>query len=432
MRLNPLPVTIILILIGIEGCTSASTPVATETQTFSLPSPTKEIQITPNPTHTIIPATKPPATKSAPTHTATPSIPDIGEDLFYLSEAPMEDDRIGLMKFRLMELGYMYHPVDCPITTNIYTHVTDAAILSFQEVNGLDVDGVVGPITWAALFDRDAIPAPKENTQTASADPWQGIIPGTSFMFTNKQIWSMDDVGTFTAFQQNGEFEGFYMVRPLPGEEDYLPAVFWFDGTTMWVAQQGPNDALVQAYDPLKASPVDGLLAPKYGSSIHFPSHKVHPTAASDGEMLWFLTENADTQSLMLQSIHLGTRTAGNSIRLGHSSGYNRGYSLAWDEALNRLWLIYGDEFFGEGALVWIDIATGEIGGGFPYCGRFVTKGNDVLWIGGEVQLSGIDTSTGKLLYQTAVAGRISAMHRRGEEIWVMTEDGTLYLLTSK
>jgi peptidoglycan hydrolase-like protein with peptidoglycan-binding domain len=38
--------------------------------------------------------------------------------------------------------------------------MTDEAVRHFQEVNNLEVDGVVGSITWEHLFSDQAIPAP--------------------------------------------------------------------------------------------------------------------------------------------------------------------------------------------------------------------------------------------------------------------------------
>lgn len=37
-----------------------------------------------------------------------------------------------------------------------YGPITEAAVMAFQQHNGLKVDGVVGPITWAVLFDGTA------------------------------------------------------------------------------------------------------------------------------------------------------------------------------------------------------------------------------------------------------------------------------------
>jgi peptidoglycan hydrolase-like protein with peptidoglycan-binding domain len=37
--------------------------------------------------------------------------------------------------------------------------VTEAAVRDFQELHGLEVDGVVGPLTWAALLASEPVAA---------------------------------------------------------------------------------------------------------------------------------------------------------------------------------------------------------------------------------------------------------------------------------
>ena len=56
---------------------------------------------------------------------------------------------------RLSELGFSPGPLD-----GLTGPQTRAAVMEFQRANGLVVDGIVGPITTAALFPADAAPAP--------------------------------------------------------------------------------------------------------------------------------------------------------------------------------------------------------------------------------------------------------------------------------
>lgn len=46
----------------------------------------------------------------------------------------------------LNALGY-----DCGSVDGIFGSKTKAAVLAFQKANGLGVDGIVGPLTWAKL-----------------------------------------------------------------------------------------------------------------------------------------------------------------------------------------------------------------------------------------------------------------------------------------
>ena len=61
----------------------------------------------------------------------------------------MSGDDVRSVKDRLVELGYLYQA-----THNRYGDDTYRAVRAFQGANNLEVDGVVGPYTWAALFDQ--------------------------------------------------------------------------------------------------------------------------------------------------------------------------------------------------------------------------------------------------------------------------------------
>lgn len=53
---------------------------------------------------------------------------------------------------RLKELGYFAGSLG-----GNYGPITAAAVIAFQKQNGLDADGIIGPITWSALFDSGAL-----------------------------------------------------------------------------------------------------------------------------------------------------------------------------------------------------------------------------------------------------------------------------------
>jgi len=352
---------------------------------------------------------------------------ELGSDRFRLTDPPMEDERIGKMKFRLMDLGYVYGSDACTIFTSFYTHTTEAAVLLFQETNRLEVDGIVGPITWGTLFSEEAIPAPMLDVPYVEANPWQSVMPGKVFAMTAKQNWILDNAGMLTAFLPNGEFNGFYMVEPLPGEGMYEPKALWFDGAYFWIAQQGDGDALVQAYDPNKTSPVEGMIKPVYSQSIHFPANQLFTAAASDGKTLWLVIEDYLEGNILVQPIDLASRTAGEPFRIGKSSGYPFGYSLAYNPDSKTFWMTYGDELFGEGAVLEIDPASREILGALPTCGQEVIYDGALLWVASDIQLLAFDPVNGKLDAQTTVAGWINALYIRGNEVWVLTYEGTLY-----
>ena len=61
----------------------------------------------------------------------------------------MIGEDVRAVKDRLVELGYLKKA-----THNMYGDDTYKAVKAFQGVNNLEVDGVVGPCTFAALFDK--------------------------------------------------------------------------------------------------------------------------------------------------------------------------------------------------------------------------------------------------------------------------------------
>lgn len=71
---------------------------------------------------------------------------------------------VRAVKDRLVALGYLY-----AATHDTFGDDTLAAVKAFQTDNGLEVDGIVGPGTWVALFDGWEAEAPAEPEQPADA-----------------------------------------------------------------------------------------------------------------------------------------------------------------------------------------------------------------------------------------------------------------------
>jgi len=64
------------------------------------------------------------------------------------------------VKLRLFSLG-CYAPHITAISTSRFGSETRNAVLNFQAKNALVADGIVGPITWSALFPEDAALSPQ-------------------------------------------------------------------------------------------------------------------------------------------------------------------------------------------------------------------------------------------------------------------------------
>jgi hypothetical protein len=88
-----------------------------------------------------------------------------------LAEGRMNDPEwVAHLQRLLIEHGHDPGPVD-----GVFGPRTDAAVRAFQAESGLAADGVVGPITWAALDGEEAPVAP-----SGGEGGWSGGAPDTS------------------------------------------------------------------------------------------------------------------------------------------------------------------------------------------------------------------------------------------------------------
>ena len=75
-----------------------------------------------------------------------------------LKEPPLQGEDIKEVQWRLSSLKYL----EAQDISGVFAEITDAAVRELQRTNGLIVDGIIGPQTWAALTDDQALPKPEK------------------------------------------------------------------------------------------------------------------------------------------------------------------------------------------------------------------------------------------------------------------------------
>jgi hypothetical protein len=69
-----------------------------------------------------------------------------------LKNPPMDGDDVRQLQNRLLALGY----AEVSNADGVFGNLTDKGVRHFQQVNNLNVDGKVGPVTWEVLFSQNA------------------------------------------------------------------------------------------------------------------------------------------------------------------------------------------------------------------------------------------------------------------------------------
>lgn len=91
----------------------------------------------------------PTARTSTPVVTATPTAtPPVLARTLKLETPNLRGDDVLMLQEQLLALGYS----EVGVPDGIFGRMTDAAVRHYQEDNALEVDGIVGPITWGMIF----------------------------------------------------------------------------------------------------------------------------------------------------------------------------------------------------------------------------------------------------------------------------------------
>jgi len=187
-----------------------------------------------------------------------PVIPPLPRILSF-TEPRLNGSDVLMLQTRLAHYGYDPQGLD-----GFFGPLTERAVISFQEQNGLTPDGVVGPQTWSKLFSasvRLRIPdAPIAEPQSILIDGNRLVIGGFEGYrwMRNRDFESLDGGLYFDRYSPRGWIGG--AINTAGTRRGEIAAVCW-DSMTVTLEPKAPQEsyphvALFANFDPQPRSPI--------------------------------------------------------------------------------------------------------------------------------------------------------------------------------
>jgi hypothetical protein len=450
---------------------SPSTTALLPTATVRQPSPTAQPSPTPlPPSPTKLPTTtqtlQPTSTEPIPIETLAPveailPPPFPGHVLSADSSQPMCDDQ--MLQFRLASLGYL-QPGSEEWQAGTFGPETEAAVLAFEQANGLVEDGRVDWQEWGSLFAPSAVPAgggPVPTLQPVQSSPVFSVGGSpVALAFDGQQVWVAlaSDTGpwgsTLLAIDPlTGQISAPILVGECPpayeSGENTIDDLIYAAGK-LWVVM--PGSSSYQAIDPLTGlseRPVRYASYPTVDCALGFDGQRLWVSSLADialrafdpqtGELIYELSLYGGPGAMLMLDQELwvvnGASVSevvdpqrGEIVREVMAGGLSIAFDGSWLWFADGSWVIaidpaVEDPFASDSTYMLIVAGSSPVALAFD---------GSRMWVADVVDntLQPIDTATGEPGLPIPVGNSPSALLFDGARLWVANHgDGTVQFI---
>lgn len=202
----------------VSACGAAAPPAPTAELPGTAPAaPSMAATELPEPTTPVAASSPQPSESTAENLPATPTT--MATRLLLLQDPPLTGADVLAIQERLRDLGY----AEVGAADGIFGPRSDATVRRFQATNNLEVDGVVGPQTLAALNNSEARRGDAPVAESAPAimadaglSNWLIGAGSSGSWLEPAQVNEAQIAGTYTLYTLDGPLEGLYVGLPGP------------------------------------------------------------------------------------------------------------------------------------------------------------------------------------------------------------------------
>lgn len=167
------------------------------------------------------PTSEPQASNGSGAQTAMPNSPALARTLS-LQQTPLQGDDVRALQQRLLDLGY----AGLGTADGIFGAKTDAAVRVFQAINGLKVDGIVGPKTYAQLTNPNAARFALNPIVDVQANWLLGASSGARWIDAATAAPLLPDSQNYQIFPTLGKPSQATATKPMSDKEPPCPDLY--------------------------------------------------------------------------------------------------------------------------------------------------------------------------------------------------------------